>query len=148
MLIVWSWILTFCLTWIIQSLYYALLSSDSADRGRSIIRVTFCQEISLVLVISRYWMTRKYEKSTSWKKQKLQAQVARSFFCLTGPTVNILATGQRLRRTLIGLAIFLASTFLSFYPCSFSNIVTDNKLRAIWNWCKIPNNFTFWKEGG
>jgi hypothetical protein len=41
--------------------------------------LTFCQEISLVLVISRYWMTRKYEKSTGWKKQKLLTQVAREY---------------------------------------------------------------------
>jgi hypothetical protein len=51
-------------------------------------------------------MTRKYEKSTSWKKRKLLAQVAGEYqlaqradlCCLTGPTVNILATGQQLRR--------------------------------------------------
>jgi hypothetical protein len=50
----------------------------------------------------------------------------------SGPEdVGMIAFSQK--KNCVGLAVFmfLASTFLSFYPCSLSNIVTDNKLRAI-----------------
>ena len=55
-----------------------------------------------VLVISRYWMTWKYEKSTGWKKRKLLAQVPREYqLAQRADLCSVwLATGPRLRRTL------------------------------------------------
>ena len=59
-------------------------------------------------------MIRKYEKSTGSGLEETKVAgpsgpristgpAGRSLFCLTGTTVNILATGQRLRRTMVSL---------------------------------------------
>jgi hypothetical protein len=62
--------------------------------------LTFCQEISLVCYQSILNNTEETKVAGPSGPRISTGPAARSLFSLTGPTVNILATGQRLRRPL------------------------------------------------
>jgi hypothetical protein len=74
---------------------------------------------------------RKISRLEETKVAGPSAPAGQSLFCLTGPTVNILATGQRLRRTLI--SVHLAKRC---QRRSFKNQPIRNKSR-LWRPCLL-----------